>query len=489
MPSSGNANEDHQIHDDDFDALFTDAMGDIDAMEIFQGPGPAGIGPAGIGPASIGPAGIGPAGIGPAGIGPAGIGPAGIVTHLDDDIVSNPDALFVSDTAEPGPGSFVEPLDDGYGSNDSNIDVFAAGIGSQHPVVDSDAEPNLADDGYGSGYDSNIDEYLDSPDTGFQRTADIDGEPDPEPDFSAPLDGSAGIIPPGDIPIASDAGPNNVSVSAHFGSQHYPMVDVGYEVESDPGSRNIVAQLGMNTQALHALPMPDYFTEVEALFTEEDALFTEEEAPDHFDAQMVTNGEEIDHIGNLEDLFENFPGPAVPGPAVPGPAVEASPRNPLEPSDMAVMNSYVDHACKTGFCPLYPQSHENVSSAALHKLLEPLAQGTPLTKDLILNLLLALLPALLILDTDPEAWGMHLDEWTQRDELDAKEQGEEEYLAALETSPTFMLMLADKLNQSLMVIGDDNLPMVHKSMFEDRRFPISRLDVRLLHFERDRDSL
>lgn len=348
------------------------------------------------------------------------------------------DSLFIPHTLdpmldsqiepEPAPGNLGHQPDDGYESSGKCT------TDPQTPTVDSDAELVSAtgpghpitqlDDGYGSGNDSTID--VPSQVIGLQDPTVHSDEVITFPNL-----------------VDNDFDPNLSSVSAGMDTHDHQPAEIGADAVTRSCSADLIS--GDSDYVGH-----------------------------YWNDQFVGEVEETDHIGDLAMLFGRSPH-LYPSNA---PTVDAPSRDPLDPSDIKVMDSYVESACEGGFLPLYPRSSVRMSSAELHQLLEPLAQGTPLTKDLIYNLLRALIPTLMILDSDPEAWGAHLDEWeAQLNEPDAHDQAEDELSAVLETSPAFTLILASKQKRDVLVIGGETVPATYKAIFESHGFGI-RLNVR-----------
>ncbi|KAL5405076.1 hypothetical protein PMIN06_010283 [Paraphaeosphaeria minitans] len=184
----------------------------------------------------------------------------------------------------------------------------------------------------------------------------------------------------------------------------------------------------------------------------------------YFNSQFVREMPEIDHIGDHGSLFRNMRD-----------VRESLPSVDVSPKEVEEMNSLVESACKSGFCPLYPESSAELSSKELRELLEPLFQGTALSKELIYNLLLAYIPALFILDADPEVWATRLGEWeAQRNESDthAQAEDEDEVSVALVTSSTVFLILTSKQKREALVIGAESVPVAYKAIAEKHGIPI-----------------
>ncbi|KAL5371214.1 hypothetical protein DPSP01_014419 [Paraphaeosphaeria sporulosa] len=162
---------------------------------------------------------------------------------------------------------------------------------------------------------------------------------------------------------------------------------------------------------------------------------------------------EFNHLADLRGLF-NLPS-ASPVPVGPSHVCH------LDANDLKAIEVYLEDACKIGFLLSYPPSQGRMTFAELRNLIQPLLQGTHMNKVLICNILLALLPGSDILGLYLEEWGPHLDQWTsQLNEKDA----EDEFLITLETSPSLLLILADRRQRRVIHFGG-KLPLT--AAFED----------------------
>lgn len=168
----------------------------------------------------------------------------------------------------------------------------------------------------------------------------------------------------------------------------------------------------------------------------------------------------IDHIGPYELLFSSAPALYL---------LE----DPLDDGRMEAVNALAEGACRDGFRPLYPQSSAKMSHEEVHNMIKPLTQGTPLTEELIYNLLRALIPMLLIVDGGPDAWDALLGEWNaQGSASDAYSQVQDELSATLTTSEPIRLIVATKQKRRVFIIGGPTVPEALIPIFQTHGYSV-----------------
>lgn len=164
----------------------------------------------------------------------------------------------------------------------------------------------------------------------------------------------------------------------------------------------------------------------------------------YFHEQMeALNHIEMDHTEGIYDIMTSDSSASL----------QVNTNQSFNKSDAEIAQYYLDCASKIGFRPLYPENAELMTAVELRHMFEPLFVGTKLTKKLIYNLLLALLPMPLILEPDS-------DEWTATDETEG-------LLATIDMEPELSLILVDRSQRTLFAIGTGPLVEPLKSVSEN----------------------